>query len=159
MGGQQYRILERRRQALVPSGEQRLVRRLHDYWEGKRAGRTYPSLDDVEVGEIADLWPNCFVLDAASRQTPYFLYLGSELARYTGVFLSGEQSWSQTLLDKAVDRFHEALDTRQPVLCEDTVRLYDGSRLLYRSVLLPLGDDENTINFLLGAANGQLVSA
>lgn len=158
MGGQQQKVSERRRQAFLPSGEQRLVQRLHEYWESKCAGRTYPSLDDIEVAEIADLWSHCFVLDAFSRQTPYFLYLGSELARYTGVFLSGDQSWSQTLLDKAVDGFYRALDTRRPVISEDTVRLYDGSRLLYRSVLLPLGDDDACINVLLGAANGQLVS-
>jgi len=159
MGGQQHRVLEQRRQALALLGEQRLIRRLHAYWDAKCSKRPYPSLDDITVAEIADLWPHCFVLDAASQQTPYFLYLGPELARYTGVFLSGGQSWSQTLLDKAVDRFHEALDERRPVVTEDTVRLYDGSRLLYRSVLLPLGDNDSQINFLLGAANGQLVNA
>ena len=142
--------------ALSPS-ERRLVRRLLAYWQERRGGREFPALGDIDAEAIGDMWPSCFVLDTISnREFPYFRYLGSDLFKYSGIFLSGETDWALTLLDKAVGNFREALETRVPILIEDELIRYDGSRLLFRSVLLPLSDDQETVNFLLGAANGIL---
>ncbi len=139
--------------------ERRLVYRIMRYWQKQSQGRPYPSLSDIDATAIADMWPSCFVLETgASAEAPYFHYLGSSLAKYSGVFLGGENDWSLTLLDKATERFQDAVQHRQPVMLEDEVVRYDGTELLFRSILLPLSDDGENINYLLGAANGKIVS-
>jgi hypothetical protein len=144
--------------AELPAAERRLANRLLNYWEGKRRGRSFPALADIRESEIAELWPWCFVLDVKeSHSFPYFQFLGRELGRYSGVFLSGERDWSLTLLDKATAGFAEVLSRRAPVLIENEIARYDKKKLMFRSVLLPLSDDQANINYVLGAANGKLV--
>ena len=106
------------------------------------------------------MWPSCFVLEMNSNtEAPYFHYLGDSLAKYSGVFLGGENDWSLTLLDKATERLRDTVDHRQPVMLEDEILRYDGTRLLFRSILMPLSDDGENINYVLGAANGKILSA
>ena len=135
--------------------QRRLAGKLLSYWEEKRGARQQPSLQDIDPEEIADLWPHCFILDVANFQDfPYFHYLGPRLARYSGIFLSGRYDWSRTLLKKSVCHYREALERRAPVLLEEELTQYDNTKLLFRSILLPLSDDGDSINYLLGAANG-----
>lgn len=137
--------------------DKRLVWQLLNYWQDRRGTRDFPSFSDIDPEAIDHLWPHCFVLDTvATSSFPYFHYLGPELAKYSGVMLSGQSDWTQTLLDKAVGQFNEAVQKRLPVLVEDEMTLFDGGELLFRSVLLPLSDDQKTINYLLGAANGKI---
>ena len=75
------------------------------------------------------------------------------------MFLGGEKDWSLTLLDKATERLQDAVDHRQPVMLEDEIVRYDGTQLLFRSILLPLSDDGENINYILGAANGKILPA
>ena len=137
--------------------DRRLVWQLLNYWQDCRGSSDFPSLSDIDHHKIESMWPHCFVLDTiAGRNFPYFQYLGPELAKYSGVLLSGQTDWTQTLLDKAVGQFNEAIEKRLPVLVEDEMTLFDGRKLLFRSVLLPLSDDQQTINYLLGGANGKV---
>lgn len=140
--------------------ERRLVYRIMRHWQKQCGGRRYPSLSDIDPGAISDMWPSCFVLEtSSSTEAPYFHYLGDSLAKYSGVFLGGEKDWSLTLLDKATERLRDAVDHRQPVMLEDEIVRYDGTRLLFRSILMPLSDDGENINYVLGAANGKILSA
>ncbi|MFQ5972871.1 MAG: PAS domain-containing protein [Alphaproteobacteria bacterium] len=132
--------------------------RLLAYWERQRGDRSFPALADIDSATIGDMWPWCLILDTVNgRDFPCFSYLGPMLARYSGIFLSGKTDWTHTLLDKSVQRFRETLEHRAPVLIEDELALYDGRRLLFRSILLPLSDDGQVIDHVLGAANGKLV--
>ncbi len=141
-----------------PAGkEKRLIWRLLNYWEQQRGDRDYPSLDDIDPTAIGEIWPYCFLLDVENyRSFPYFQYLGPSLAKYSGIFLGGQRDWSFTLLKKAVCHFREALERGAPVLVEEELTQYDNRKLLLRSVILPLSNDQETINHLLGAAHGIL---
>jgi hypothetical protein len=137
--------------------ERRLTWRLFNYWDRVRDNRPFPALADIDGAAIPDMWPWCFVLEAENGMSaPYFHYLGSELARYSGVFLSGADDWRLTLLDKAASHLDRTLTARAPVLVEDELRRYDGRELLFRSIMLPLSDDGATVGHVLGAANGLL---
>ena len=138
--------------------DKRLVWQLLNYWQDRRGDRDFPALSDIDSHAIGDLWPHCFVLDTrAVRTYPLFHYLGPELAKYSGVLLSGRSDWTQTLLDKAVGQFDDAVEKRLPVLLEDEMTLFSGGKLLFRSVILPLSADQMDIDYLLGAANGKVV--
>lgn len=139
----------------ISTKEQRLIWRLLNLWEECKATRLFPRFEDMNSLRVGALWPHCFVLDAAaSNGAPYFLYLGPEVAKFAGIFLSGPDDWSSTLLDKAVENYQGAIDAGKPVLSEEYLSIFDRTRILYRSVLLPLSDDGAKVNYILGAANG-----
>lgn len=142
----------------IAAGEhRRLTWRLLAYWEQQRGERDFPALADIESEKIHHIWPYCFVLDVSNYSGfPYFKYLGPALARYSGIFLSGPHDWSHTLLKRAVHHYQEALTREAPVLVEEKLTLFDNQRLLFRSVLLPLSDDQRKVDHLLGAANGNI---
>lgn len=137
--------------------ERRLVRKLLTYWLQISGDRAFPTLSDIDPDQIADIWDSCFLLDTSqNRDFPYFQYLGPSLAKYSGVLLSGKTDWAMTLLDKAVQNFKEAVEKKVPVLVEDNLVRYDGRLILFRAVMLPLSDDGETINYIVGAANGRV---
>jgi len=141
-----------------PVVERRMVPRLVRYWLEKCGDRDLPCLEDIRPEEIGDLWEKCCILDVVkSPDSPYFHYLGAALAKFSGVLLSGESDWTQTLLDHVVRNFVEVLDKRTPVIGEEDLLRFDGSRVLFRSVLLPLSEDQKTINYILGAASAKIV--
>lgn len=140
--------------------ERRLVGRMLAYWHHLCEGRTFPALVDVRPHEIGDDWRWSFVLDTTSyNDIPNFRYIGPEVAKYSGIYLSGNDSFTSTLLDLATHRLARVFSEGCPLLIEDDVTRYDGKRLLFRAVLLPLSDDGEKINFVLGAANGKLDEA
>lgn len=139
------------------STERRLVGRFLAYWHHLCRGRPYPRLRDIDPEEISDDWRWAFLLDTASYQEfPNFKYLGPDIAKYSGVFLSGEDSFTSTLLDVATHKLARVFDEGCPLLMEDEVTRFDGKRLMFRAVLLPLSDDGKNINYVLGAANGKM---
>ena len=156
-GAGQTTTLRKSESCELPVGiqnQRRLVWRLLNYWEQRRGERDFPALADIDSREIDEMWPHCFVLDVANfREFPYFQYLGPSLARYSGVFLSG-QDWAMTLLRKAVWHYREVLERSAPILVEEELTQYDNQKLLFRSVMLPLSEDQVTIDYVLGAANG-----
>ena len=137
--------------------ERRLNRRVFDYWRKKCDGEALPCLSKIEGSELGADWDNCFVIDAR-EQLDYanYVYLGANLAPFSNVYLSGKTEWMRTVLDKATDQVPLALESGQPVLCDDELKLFDGRRLLFRTVVLPLSEDGQAITHMLGAANGRV---
>jgi hypothetical protein len=139
------------------AAERRLVGRLLSYWHDLCDGRTYPSLKDIDPERVGSDWRWSFILETGDhREFPNFLYLGPDLAKYSGIFLAGQDDFTTTLLDVATHKLDRVFREGCPLLMEDVVTLFDGQRLMYRAVLLPLSDDGDNINFVLGAANGRM---
>ena len=140
-----------------PEAERRLTYRLLNYWDTLRGAREYPKMSDIDGDMIPDIWPWCFILDTQrDYPSPYFHFLGEGLAKYSGVYLSGKDDWRMTLLDKAAAHLDHTLKARAPIMIEDELVRYDGQSLQFRSIMLPLSDDGETITHILGAANGRL---
>jgi len=139
------------------ASERRLVGRLLTYWHDLCEGRAYPRLGDVDPHKVGTDWRWSFILETGNhREFPNFVYLGPDLAKYSGVFLAGQDDFTLTLLDVATHKLDRVFREGCPLLMEDVVTLFDGQRLMYRAVLLPLSDDGEHINYVLGAANGRV---
>src|SRR5262249_38942269 len=135
-------------------------RRIYNYWEAKRATSAFPRPADIDPAELGEDWQSCFILDIRSCVGfSKFEFLGPELAKFSGVFLSGRQDWASTVLDKATGQVSKVISSGGPVFCDDALTLFDGQRLLFRSVLLPLSADQVSMTHILGAANGILAAA
>ena len=136
----------------------RLVQRVLARWQNACQTQEFPRRSDIEAEAFGEDWAHCFVLDRTGNHPfPVFETLGDELAKYSGIFLSGASDWSQTLLDKATAHVGEVHTTHDGVLLEEALERYDGERLAFRCILLPLSEDGANITHILGAANGRLL--
>jgi hypothetical protein len=142
----------------TPSGrERRLVLRLLDYWRSAAGDDGIPSLEDIDPEAIPDMWPFCFVLNlSGDRDDPVFEYVGTALIDDCGIDVTGLSISAvprHTLPEQALRYARQALERRVPITKGGEFVHANGARILYRSILLPLGGDGDTIDRLLGAAN------
>jgi hypothetical protein len=142
----------------LPDGiERRLVLRLLAHWRGLRGERAFPSFAALEPAAIADIWPHCFILEPAADGSGLVVGgVGDALDALFGRPLAGRpvaEIAAGSLPFMATGYVDEVLAKRAPVSHGGTFARRDGTRLLYRSILLPMSDDGATIYGLLGAMN------
>lgn len=140
--------------------DRRLVVRVHDYWRRKSADKAFPPPGEICRRELGEDWAWCFLLDLeTAHPMPLFEGLGGELAKFSGIFLSGKNDWSRTVLEKVTDRVCEVSRTGEPVFLEDELVLFNRQRLLFRGALFPLGACAvSPPTHVLGTANGKLAA-
>lgn len=142
----------------LPMGmERRLVLRLLAHWRELCGERAFPSFADVDPGQMSDMWPDCFVLDVAGHaDNPIFRTVGAALAGWIDINLVDKHvadAPGKTLVSVAVSYAAEVLRKKVPISRGGEFLKPDGVRVLYRSILLPMSDDGETVSGLLGAAN------
>lgn len=141
--------------------ERRMVFRLLSYWRGLTSESVPPSLDHVRPEDIPDIWPDCYVLDPIGFQhDPVFRFVGAELSSHATIDLVGcqiSQVPENTLIQVAVRYVPEVLRKGVPISRGGEFLRDDGSRVLYRSIVLPMSEEGASLRFLLGAANCRVV--
>jgi hypothetical protein len=125
-------------------------RPLYDCWRQARGPRAMPARADMEVHQA----PQRFRFRLVG--TAVVAMLGED---WTGKFVDELRQANQQVTDQYV----ETLKRREPTEFHNEYSKYDPSvqrkRLMhYRRLLLPMSDDEVTVNMLLGAANIQPIS-
>jgi len=145
------------REDLPKGAERRLVLRLLVYWRELRGDRDFPSFADVNPEAIPDMWPHCFVLETAGAGTDaVFRAVGDDIARhFPGVIIGRRvsQVTKKSLFSVTIDYLDEVFAKRAPVSHGGEFYQDDGTHILYRSIILPMSDDGETISGLLCAAN------
>jgi len=142
----------------LPQGmERRLVLRLLGYWRSLCDDRKFPSFADVDPTAIPDIWANSFVLEVKDDDSePVFRAVGDELAASISTSLIGRRM-SDTPIDTlpgvSITYVDEVLDKEVPISRGGEFLKPDGTTVLYRSIILPMSDDGETVSGLLGAAN------
>ena len=143
---------------IYPYGERRLSLRLLRYWQEKRGTRAMAVENDIDPEELGADWDYCFLLqarDVTNMQDYNFTYLGAKIMN--------------AYFDKAIDEHNEfmvgpnafrlsghfsrVLDSQAPVLDEGEFETLHGRRVLYRQVLLPLGEVDEDVQAIFGAMN------
>lgn len=145
--------------AAAPAADRRITRRLVDEWSRAARGR-FPCWQALQERDFGDDWNWMFAVDIEkSVGFPYFVYLGSCLAKLSDVHLSGAADWTMSLLEKASSDVYAAVAAQAPHFREDTLTLCDGRRVLLRAVTVPLADDGENITHVAGAASGRFAKA
>ena len=150
--------------------ENRLILQMLTYWKAMCGDRAFPSLVDVNPSDISDIWPQCFVLDVSgSTESPIFHYIGKSLDADRQIDLalvSGKPALDDDLfratptsLGQAAKNFRQVLSKKSPVSTSGVFEHPNGKTILYRSILLPLSDDQKTFNYLLGAVSSRRVAS
>jgi hypothetical protein len=142
----------------LPKGlERRLVLRLLGYWRSICGDRSFPSFAEVDPAAIPDMWPHCFVLEVVGQESdPVFRHVGVDLASHSDVLLAGRRLSdvpSNTLAAHAVSYAQAVIAKRVPVSRGGEFNRDGNIRVLYRSIILPMSDDGETVSGLFGAAN------
>ena len=137
--------------------ERRLVLRLLGHWRDLCGDRTMPTFEALDLASIPDMWPHCFILDRIEGgSVPVFRAVGEAFAAQAGVALVDTPITAapgNTLAGHAVSYASEVVRTGIPISRGGTFTNADGNTVLYRSIILPMSDDDVTISGLLGAAN------
>ncbi len=126
------------------------------YWNDKRRGRRLPARADIDPVEMKPWLGEVLLLDVieGGRDFRYRL-VGAMIAYRTGHDMTGKLL-SEMPVDPAIGaaylRDHrQAVETRAPVLARyDYLSARDGRPVKFERLLLPLGDDGETVNMLLG---------
>lgn len=140
--------------------ERRLVLRLMAYWDDLRGDREFPRPDEVDPEAIGDDWPNCYLLKLADPVADSrFRHVGAALAAQAdmGEGMSLGACPRNTLLYNALGYLSRTLEKGVPMSMGGKCEV-GGGALLYRSIILPLSNDGQRIDHVLGGANGRPVT-
>ena len=137
--------------------ERRLVLRLLQHWRGSGDVDHFPSLAAIDGSAIPDMWPHCAVLEIAGKETdPEFSYIGSALGASAGTELSGRKfsaAPADTLIARGLSYYGQVLIKKVPITFGGDFVDGRGTKILYRSIILPLSENGADIDRLLAGAN------
>ncbi|MFC3675801.1 PAS domain-containing protein [Ferrovibrio xuzhouensis] len=127
---------------------------LYDYWDGKRRGRAFPARADIDPLELGQMLPNLFLVDVLEA-APHFRYRlsGGNVDEIHGQSLTGKTPRHIRTADVAAaveQRYREIVAARQPRCDHVTMLAEDHTFWHYECLLLPLSEDGERINMLLG---------
>jgi hypothetical protein len=142
----------------LPKGmERRLVLRLLSYWRSRCRDASLPSFADIDPVEMHDMWASCFVLDVLGHEDdPVFRAIGDDFADKGGAGLVNRrvsETEPDSLPRAAVSYIDEVIAKGVPISRGGEYDMSDGTKVLFRSIVLPMSDDGETISGLLCAAN------
>lgn len=142
----------------LPQGmERRLVLRLLAYWRQLCDEREFPSFAEVDPSDMPDMWSHCFAIEIFEDDSePVFRAMGDELAATIDYSLIDQRvtvAQERTLPSVAITFLPEVLRKGVPVSRGDEFFKADGTKVLYRSILLPMSDDGDRVSGILGAVN------
>ncbi len=141
----------------IGSDERRMHVRAYNHWVSLLHGRAYPSIEDLDPGNIADFGPHSVLLDFSKGvENPAIRYLGMSLRGECGVTSDithvGEVP-SRSLLSRLTDHYLQIIANRAPIGFEAEFVGQRGHNTLYRGILMPFSSDEDTIDFIYGVIN------
>jgi hypothetical protein len=136
--------------------------RAYNYWASLLAGRAYPSVADLDPGDIEEFRDYSLLLDfSRDPQAPVIRYVGKQLrdeCETTVTELHPDQVPTRSLLSRLTDHYLEILGNRAPVGFEAEFTNSRGVYTLYRGILMPLSSDGDTIDFMYGVINWKEVA-
>lgn len=141
----------------IGSDERRMHVRAYNYWVSLLDGRDYPSIEDLEPGDLLDFAPHSVLLDFTSgRDNPATPYIGESIR--TECDLSGDVQTiadvpSRSLLSRLTDHYMQIIANRAPVGFEAEFVNQRNDTICYRGILMPFSSDGDTIDFIYGVIN------
>ena len=135
--------------------ERRANERALGYWREVAAPRRYPAFADIDLDSLGDLREHLFVVEIGGSVEDYrMVAAGGVIADAFGRDPTGHRV-AEVLPQKIRKQslYRQEMTARLGTPLDETGHWVDesGAVVLYRSILLPLSDDQRHINYLLGA--------
>lgn len=129
------------------------LKRLYEYWDGKRSGRRMPARADLEPLDLTFIFGNVILVDVVDEVPPRFRVRlhGTNLVQRAGYELTGKMLDELPVAgfrDLANQSFTHVATTGAPFHTRRD-RIIDGRFARYETVIMPLSDDGERVNRLL----------
>ena len=145
----------------IGTDERRMHVRAYNYWVALLNGRDYPSIEDLEPGDVEDFAANSVLLDFTSgRDNPATPYIGAAIREECGLdegIKNIDQVPSRSLLSRLTDHYLQIIANRAPIGFEAEFENQRGETICYRGILMPFTSDGDTIDFIYGVINWKRV--
>ncbi|HET7317466.1 MAG TPA: hypothetical protein VFI88_08585 [Sphingomicrobium sp.] len=141
----------------IGTDERRMHVRAYNYWVSLLDGRDYPSIEDLEPGDLSDFAPHSVLLDFTSGgDAPATPYVGAAIRQECGI--DGDLATiadvpSRSLLSRLTDHYMQIIANRAPVGFEAEFENQRSESISYRGILMPFSSDGDTIDFIYGVIN------
>ncbi|MEJ7776903.1 MAG: hypothetical protein WKF52_05880 [Sphingomicrobium sp.] len=141
----------------IGTDERRMHVRAYNYWASLLDGRDYPSIEDLEPGDLKDFAPHSVLLDfTVGRDNPATPYIGEAIRAECGL-AEGIQAINdvpgRSLLSRLTGHYMQIIANRAPVGFEAEFVNQRGDTICYRGILMPFSSDGDTIDFIYGVIN------
>lgn len=137
--------------------ERRISATALQYWRELAAPRRYPGRTQVTPSSAPGLWDHFFIIKVGMDPAEHvFEYAGPVLCAALGSDPTGRAVGDvlpREIVGRALYFQKAACDLMAPIDEAGRFKRRDGTEIVYRSVLLPLSDDQREANYLLGALN------
>lgn len=141
----------------IGADERRMHVRAYNYWCSLLDGRDYPSIEDLEPGNIQDFGPHSVLLDfTEGSDNPATPYVGTAIREECDLaddIKSISDVPSRSLLSRLTDHYMQIIANRAPVGFEAEFVNQRGRNICYRGILMPFSSDGDTIDFIYGVIN------
>src|SRR4051812_24060293 len=149
--------------AAIGTDERRMHVRAYNYWVSLLDGRAFPSIDDLEPGDVADFSAHSVLLDfTCGGENPAMPYLGAaicdECGLDDGMRTIGDVP-SRSLLSRLTDHYMQIIANRAPIGFEAEFVNQRNENICYRGILMPFSSDGEAIDFIYGVINWKTVDA
>jgi hypothetical protein len=138
------------------AGDRRLTIRLMGFWQATRAAAERCARSDHFLDIVPDeLLSDCCMAVMAADGMWDLRDIGNDIARQSGLDSTSIRRADMvpgSLLAEATHNLDDAFNLAVPVLHEGETRDGNGSRSLFRAILLPLADDHGRIMQILAGA-------
>jgi hypothetical protein len=119
-----------------------------------RAGRKYPSLSDINISDIEEIWHFSFTIDVMNAQHK-FQYFGPELVTIFGVDYTGEyveETMNDIFINNTIGSYLNSIEQKKPTM-ESASFHYNGKEVRYRTLTVPLSHNGEAIDYVMGTTN------
>lgn len=142
----------------IGTDERRMHVRAYNYWVSLLDDRDFPSIEDLEPGDLSDFAPHSVLLDftGGNRELPATPYIGAAIRAECDLpdgVESIEDVPSRSLLSRLTDHYMQIIANRAPVGFEAEFVNRRGETICYRGILMPFSSDGETIDFIYGVIN------
>jgi hypothetical protein len=146
----------------IGTDERRMHVRAYNYWVSLLDGRDYPSIEDLEPGDVEDFAANSVLLDFTSgRDNPATPYIGAAIREEGGLEESIKpiaQVPSRSLRSRLTDHYLQIIANRAPIGFEAEFENQRDETICYRGILMPFSSDGDTIDFIYGVINWKIAA-
>src|SRR6185369_14359390 len=105
--------------AAIGTDERRMHVRAYNYWVSLLDGRDFPSIEDLEPGEVLDFASNSVLLDfTCGRDNPAVPYIGGSIRDECGLddsMRTINDVPSRSLLSRLTDHYLQIIANRAPI--------------------------------------------
>ena len=142
---------------IIGQDERRMHVRAYNYWAKLLEGRTFPSIEALDISDMGDFGDHAVLLDFTSGiDNPAITFLGDKLAAECEMpddVQYIDDVPRRSLLSRLTDHYLQIIANRAPIGFEAEFTNGRDKTILYRGVMLPFSSDDDTIDFILGVIN------